>query len=82
MTELDKKIENILNRDLYLKKDFERSKSDIKQLIKEAKEEALTIPHVVNRRELLFAFINEVKEEFKDENLDYLDFIADRVLSK
>lgn len=45
-------------------------------------EEQLSIANVVNRRELLFAFINEVKEEFKEENLDYLDFIADRVLSK
>jgi hypothetical protein len=44
--------------------------------------EQCNIGDVVNRRELLSAFINEVKEEFKEENLDYLDFIADRVLSK
>ncbi len=30
--------------------------------------------------ELLFAFITEVKKEFADQNWDYLDFIADRVL--
>lgn len=33
------------------------------------------------RRNLLTAFISEVKREFKDENWDYLDFIADRVLN-
>ena len=38
---------------------------------------------VVNRQtELLFAFITEMKDEFKDENWDYLDFIAERVLLK
>ena len=38
--------------------------------------------NVVNQRELLFAFIKEIKDEFKDENWDYLDFIAERFLSK
>ena len=33
-----------------------------------------------NRRELLFAFIAEIKKEFEDENWDYLEFIAERVL--
>ncbi len=37
---------------------------------------------VSKRSELLFAFIKEWKEEFKDENWDYLDFVAERVLSK
>jgi DNA-binding ferritin-like protein len=37
---------------------------------------------VSNRRELLFAFIKDWKEEFKDENWDYLDFMAERFLSK
>lgn len=32
-------------------------------------------------RELLNTFIKEIKDEFKDENWDYLDFIADRVLN-
>ena len=35
---------------------------------------------VSGRSELLFAFIAEIKREFKDENWDYLDFIAERVL--
>lgn len=35
---------------------------------------------VSGRSELLFAFITEVKKEFADQNWDYLDFIADRVL--
>jgi len=34
------------------------------------------------RKALLFAFIKEWKEEFKDENWDYLDFTAERFLSK
>lgn len=37
---------------------------------------------VSNRRELLFAFIKDWKEEFKDENWDYLDFMAERFLGK
>jgi hypothetical protein len=37
---------------------------------------------VSDRRELLFAFIKEWKEEFKDENWDYLDFMAERFLGK
>ena len=45
------------------------------------------LPHVSKRvgderRTLLFAFIKEWKEEFKDENWDYLDFMAERFLSK
>jgi hypothetical protein len=40
------------------------------------------IHDVSNRRELLFAFIKDWKEEFKDENWDYLDFMAERFLSK
>ena len=35
---------------------------------------------VSGRSELLFAFIAEVKKEFADQNWDYLDFIANRVL--
>ena len=35
---------------------------------------------VSGRSELLFAFIAEVKKEFADQNWDYLDFIAERVL--
>lgn len=35
---------------------------------------------VSGRSELLFAFIEEVKKEFADQNWDYLDFIAERVL--
>lgn len=37
---------------------------------------------VSGRSELLLAFIDEIKNEFKDQNWDYLNFIADRVLSK
>lgn len=37
---------------------------------------------VSRQSELLFVFIKAVKEEFKDENWDYLDFIADRVIGK
>ena len=36
----------------------------------------------IERKALLFAFIKEWKEEFKDENWDYLDFMAERFLSK
>ena len=32
------------------------------------------------RKELLGAFIAEIKKEFTDENWDYLEFIKDRVL--
>jgi hypothetical protein len=39
-------------------------------------------PTVSRQSELLFAFIKAIKEEFKDENWDYLDFIADRVIGK
>jgi hypothetical protein len=42
----------------------------------------LNLLDVSNRRELLFAFIKEWKEEFKDENWDYLDFMAERFLGK
>ena len=35
---------------------------------------------VSGRSELLFAFIAEVKKEFADQNWDYLDFIAERVI--
>jgi hypothetical protein len=38
------------------------------------------LPLVSEPKELLFAFIAEVKKEFADTNLDYLDFIAYRVL--
>jgi len=37
---------------------------------------------VSQNKELLNRFITEIKNEFKDQNWDYLDFIADRVLSK
>ena len=35
---------------------------------------------VSGRSELLFAFIAEIKKEFADQNWDYLDFIAERVI--
>lgn len=34
------------------------------------------------KKEALFTFIAEIKKEFADQNWDYLDFIADRVLAK
>ena len=37
---------------------------------------------VSRRSELLFAFIAEIKSEFADQNWDYLDFIAERVIGK
>ena len=37
-------------------------------------------PIVSGQSELLFAFIAEIKKEFADQNWDYLDFIAERVL--
>ena len=40
----------------------------------------IVLPDVSGRSELLFAFIAEVKKEFADQNWDYLDFIAERVL--
>jgi len=33
-------------------------------------------------KELLHLFIKEIKEEFADQNWDYLDFVAERTLSK
>lgn len=45
-------------------------------------QEQLATPAVSYRRELLFAFIKDWKEEFKDENWDYLDFMAERFLGK
>jgi len=44
--------------------------------------EALRLHDVSMRSELLFAFIAEIKSEFSDQNWDYLNFIADRVISK
>jgi len=44
--------------------------------------EALRIYDVSRRSELLFAFIAEIKSEFADQNWDYLDFIAERVIGK
>ena len=35
-----------------------------------------------NQRDLLTAFIKEVQEEFKEINLEYLSFAADRFLNK
>lgn len=37
---------------------------------------------VSRQSELLFAFIKAIKDEFSDQNWDYLDFIADRVIGK
>lgn len=37
---------------------------------------------VSRQSELLLAFIKAIKEEFADQNWDYLDFIADRVIGK
>jgi len=48
----------------------------------EKRRQALYIHDVSNQRELLFAFIKDWKEEFKDENWDYLDFMAERFLGK
>ena len=45
-------------------------------------EKLFSISVVSNRKELLFAFIKDWKDEFKDENWDYLDFMAERFLSK
>jgi len=42
----------------------------------------LRVTDVSRRSELLFAFIAEIKSEFADQNWDYLDFIADRVIGK
>ena len=56
---------------------------DVKRRVLEALDEAnknFVQPDVSGRSELLFAFITEVKKEFADQNWDYLDFIAKRVL--
>jgi len=45
-------------------------------------QEQLRLSNVSQRSELLFAFIKDWKEEFKDENWDYLDFMAERFLGK
>lgn len=40
------------------------------------------LPKIKTQRELLDEFINEIKDEFKNVNWDYLNFIADRVIAK
>lgn len=35
-----------------------------------------------NRREIIEKFITEIKNEFHDQNWDYLTFIADRVMER
>lgn len=57
-------------------------KKDLWQELLNAVNEALGIPNNVGQSELLFTFIKAVKEEFADENWDYLDFIANRVIGK
>ena len=52
------------------------------KLYHESEVKKLTIPAVVGQSELLFAFIKAIKEEFADQNWDYLDFIAERFLGK
>jgi hypothetical protein len=81
MTELDKKIEEILERDLYLKKDFEQSKSDIKQLMKEYHAEQLRIGGVSNRRELLFAW-EKYKKEFPYSDIPVSELIEKYISCK
>lgn len=44
------------------------------------KDSDLTISNI--KKETLSSFIKEVKEEFKDQNWDYLDFIAERILER
>ena len=77
---LDEKIELILTRDLWLTKDFEQSKNEIKQLIKEAKNKQLLLHDVIQQRELLEWLsdedyfnipkdeINEILEDWKTYN--------------
>lgn len=50
------------------------------ELYAETKVKNLQQALVSGQSELLFAFIAEVKKEFADQNWDYLDFIADRVI--
>ncbi len=38
--------------------------------------------HESEEKELLYTFIAEIKKEFANENWDYLDFIAERVINK
>ena len=42
----------------------------------------LKLLDINNRREFLSAFIKDIKDEFKDENCDYLDIILERFLIK
>jgi len=78
--ELLDKLHAKLNHDL----DMDGFGNGYEQGINEAIEvvKNLTMHGVVNQRELLFAFIKEIKEEYIDQNWDYLEFIAERVLSK
>jgi hypothetical protein len=48
----------------------------------ESKLKKLRVTDVSRQSELLFAFIAEIKSEFADQNWDYLDFIAERVIGK
>ena len=59
------------NISLYARKRIDDLETEVLKLSK---------ANVSGRSELLFAFIAEVKKEFADQNWDYLDFIAERVL--
>ena len=66
---------------------FERLDNELKQKVEEihrllAENEALRQFDVIRRSELLFAFIAEIKSEFADQNWDYPDFIAERVIGQ
>ena len=74
---LDEKIELILTRDLWLTKDFEQSKNEIKQLIKEAKNKQLLLHDVIQQRELLLAYHRYLTEEL---SLDLHELWVDKHL--
>lgn len=81
-----KEAEKILNR--FIKGDIARDydKASRKhhtvtlQTALEAITVALDMSNARGQSGLLFAFIAEIKKEFADQDWEYLDFIADRIL--
>lgn len=60
--------------------DYDDAIQAMKDYADEVVKNNIVLPDVSGRSELLFAFIAEIKKEFADQNWDYLDLIADRVL--
>ena len=62
----------------------EHLRNEIEEALKQIKnDDALpndVLPKVSGQKELVFAFVAEIRKEFPDQNWEYLDFIAERVI--